>query len=776
MRCRAAPLVVFAATLVLSLAGGAAAAPLPRGLPRHAPAAATGRQPTLPEPAQSAWPFSDAFSHTSGSGRLAGGAELWSDFIFDDHGAAIPAAVPLEPLEASSILALWQGDYGYTNRTARNNGADIFRAGVAIDRSSTYWRVDWSTLADPKVPIAEWAVDTDDNAATGGSVWPAGAGVRSAGIDRALLVSTRGAWLIDPRTGKRVDVRARGGALMVDRSSQSFIVRIPRSLLPVNGAWRLRLVSGLANPAGHAFGPATLVGGGPVPPGYPNVYNVAFRAAAQEPPIYADGLTDALEVAMGKLIAATPVLGSTYGLDGQERAVTGNFWSEDDQADTLNSGDVSKFSLVIHWSDLEHRLRTREPLPRGYSVRWYVSRFKLGGGLASGEALQSSPSGSSYNEIPQLLSRVQPYAVYVPHDYSPRHPTALTWTLHSLETDYGQYAGLDPRLIEQLCEERSSICGSPEGLGPSGDWAGMAESDLWQVWRAVADTYNIDPARTVLSGYSMGGEASNTLAAEHPDLFAGGLVLDGSTFAPIPISNLRWIPYVIDNTIADELDPTTDALKEADQFDSLGQRYTLLLHTGGDHITFAIEDRFDDAVKALGEPRRASDPGQFSYAWNPSYDSAKDGIGATGDYWLDDLTARDAKATARITADDQAVPHPVITDVRHGLTPVSSPTPGFSQSLSWRLGATPAAKPMASLSLDSVAGVAINTKLARLRGGTITVKSDGATMLTLEYLPTGTTITEGGRTLERARRRGDVRVRLSEGAHVLRILPAPVAH
>lgn len=760
-------LLMGACSLAVFAVRSAHADALPHGLPAHAPLAATSRQPTLPEPSSLAWPFPNTFPHTSGAGRLAGGASLWSDFVFDDHGAALPAAVPLEPLEGSSILTFWQGDYAYRSATAKNDGADIFRAGIGATRASTYWRVDWNTLAEPTVPIAEWTFDTDDNAATGSSAWPAGAGVSSPGIEKALLVSSRGAWLIDPATGARINVRSRGGSLTVDRRAQSFIVRIPRSLLQVSGAWRIRLASGLANPKGNAFASPTLVGGGPVPPGYPSVYNVTFRRVSQEPPIYTDGLTDTLEVAMGKLIAATPVLGSTYGLDGQERAVTGNFWSEDDQADALNSGNVSKFSEVIHWSDLERRVKTAVAMPRGYSVRWYVSRFHLGGGLGSGEAFRSG-SSSSYNEIPQILSRVQPYSVYVPHDYTPRHGAALTFTLHSLETDYGQYAGLDPRLIQQLCEQRSSICVSPEGLGPSGDWAGKAQADLWQVWRAVADAYNIDPNRTVLSGYSMGGEASNTLGSEHPDLYAGAMVLDGSTFSPpIPIANLRWVPYVIDNTIADELDPSTDAISEANQFDALGQRYTLLLHSGGDHITFATEDRFDDAVAALGEPVRELAPGKFSYTWSPATDSSAEGIGATGDYWLDHLMARSTKRTPTIIADDHALPFPRISSVRHPEAPVITPTPGFSRSLTWQVGATPPATRAMTLALTNVAALAINTRLAKLPAGRITIKSDGPVTVTFEHLPPGTLILTGGRRLARTSRSGTASVRLGPGAHVL---------
>lgn len=64
----------------------AAADQLPAGLPPDAPAAATAAQPTLSEPTTATWPFPDTFSHTSGAGRLAGGASLWSSFVYDDHG------------------------------------------------------------------------------------------------------------------------------------------------------------------------------------------------------------------------------------------------------------------------------------------------------------------------------------------------------------------------------------------------------------------------------------------------------------------------------------------------------------------------------------------------------------------------------------------------------------------------------------------------------------------------------------------------------------------
>src|ERR1700689_4204707 len=131
----------------------------------------------------------------------------------------------------------------------------------------------------------------------------------------------------------------------------------------------------------------------------------------------------------------------------------------------------------------------------------------------------------------------------------------------------------------------------------------------------------------------MGGWAAYKLALEHPDDFAGALALDGPVVCGVGIypgvsapaaqgpacsddgqsqpliANARWIPYVIDQTYADELVPTTGVLAQAQAFDRLGERYNLFIHTGVDHLVFATEDRFSDVVNALGLPTRITNPG-----------------------------------------------------------------------------------------------------------------------------------------------------------------------
>jgi pimeloyl-ACP methyl ester carboxylesterase len=422
---------------------------------------------------------------------------------------------------------------------------------------------------------------------------------------------------------------------------------------------------------------------------------------------------------------------------------------EDAQADALAARNVTAFSLPVDWAALGARQTTAEPQPTGYSVRWYATRFSLGGGYATLQS-EGRPTDQNgvYNNIPTLRDAVQPYAVYVPTDYTPSRPASLTLILHALQANYNEYGGLDPRLIQQLCEQRYSICVMPEGLGPGLDWQGKGQTDLWQVWRAVAGSYSIDPNKTVVAGYSMGGSGTNIMATERPDDFAGALILDGPE-AFWPFANARWVPFVLDESVADELAPQYVAIEEADKFKALGQRYQLLLHVGGEHSTWATEDRFEDAVAALGSPVRATNPPSFSYTWTPASTDAADGLGATSDYWLGSLLARSPAHDASLSVNDHALPQPAIKPVLSGPAYLPYATPGIGYGLSWSYGPAPGTAQTMSLSLTNVARVSVNLTRAGLRGGTLTVTSDGPARLELHGLLRSTRIVLAGRSVVR---------------------------
>jgi predicted esterase len=733
----------------------AAAAHRPEGLPAGAAVAALRSEPSLPVP--TGWGFPTAFSRTSGTGRLIGGALEWTDWIDDAYGASSPEGAPINSITLNGPLSPANGDYVYAAGSAGNDGADIFRAAVGLTRTATIWRIDWNTLADPSIPIAEWTFDTDDNASTGASEWPAGANVGSPGIERALVVSAKGAELINAVTDRTIATIH----TTVDRSSQSFLVRIPRKLMPVSRRWRIRLAAGLDDAAGNGFAVPTLTGGAAAPSSAPRIYNITFRTAAQEPPIFTDGQTDAQVARLRAYLADTPLLGA-YGGDGATALVTGNFWGEDDQANTLATGDVSKFSQVINWAALAARKRTAPPLVKGYSERWYRTDLHLGQGMDDTE-----------DANPTYLERVQPYAVYIPSNYTGRRALPLTWLLHSLDGNYNQYGGIDPRQVQEECQDRDSICVSPEGFGPDGGWAGDAEHDFWQVWRQMALGYKIAPDRSVISGYSMGGIGTFIIGATYPSDFSEGMALDGLTDSGCSnvdrAANDHWVPYVISNAEIDELSPYTDAVEEEQDFQGAGNRFDLFTTSLPEHNATAASDGFSTQIAALGgTPEAMVSPGTINYTWCPAVVDSALGLGPTSVYWLSGFSERSASASdAQVVVIDGAIPTPseTLSTNTTSVVPPDAP-PMLKTTGAWNAGTTPAPNATLSMKLTNVAALSFDTVAARLPHGSATIDSDGVTALTLTRLKPGTAVTAPGGGAETGSA-GTVTVNLPDGTSIV---------
>ncbi len=752
------------------------------GLPTGVPAAATAPEPALPEPSPAAWPFPNDFSRTSGTGRLDGGASLWTDFLYDDHGP-MGSAVGVAAASQVSSLAPVHGGFTYPAGPADGNGADIFRAAVGYTPAATYWRVDWNTLASAAVPIAEWTFSTGGAEPAPASRWPANAGVSSPGIQYALVVSASSASLLYAATGKPVP----GSHLRteVDMRARSFIVRIPTSLLPVSGTWKVRLAAGLADPTGTRFATVPPADGGTG--NGVNVYNVTFRSYRQEKELVCPEPALASTPA-GRLLAslATGGTGPTGHLPVTE---CGNFWMENDQANTLATGDVSRYALPVDWSRLRSRATTPQPEPTGYTNRWYVTPLHLGQGVVDAQ------SPNTYTG-PTYLGRVQPYAVYVPTGYDPSRPTPLTWVLHSLGANLNQYGGVAPSQLQEECQNRASICATTEGFSDGGWYFADAEVDFWDVWHQLALAYDLDPDSTVMSGYSMGGYASYKLTLEYPDLFAQSMPLEGPVIcgdrvygplqstagggqcssdgdtAPL-IANARWVPYVMTYGAADELVPFTGGLQQISAFDRLGYRYYAVLYPAEDHMVFALQNDFSPATSQLGHLRRALDPGSFSFNWYPDLVSPALGIGPTGDYWVSGLAARHTSPgqLASVVASSLAHPDPSETVQRH-VGAADGPTPAVTRSLTWVPGPTPAPRPAVRLQFRNVAAASVDTLSTGLRCGTVTAGTDGRTGLTLLRLRPGSPVTLNGVWRETVPATGAVTVGLGPGTTTIGVCTA----
>ena len=680
------------------------------GMPEGVPPAARRPEPRLPVP--SGWPFGEDFPRTCGAGRVAGGALFWTDFLYDDHGAT---GIPIGDLK---IQAPPHGTYVYPDGPAARNGADIFRVAVGLTETHTWWRIDWNTLLDASVPIALFTFDTEPGR-VGSQQWPGGAGVRSAGIDMALLVSGSSAALIDLTTHATTPVEH-----SVDMESRSFVAQVPRSLLEPAGSWTVRLAAGLANAAGDGFADVPAERG--ALPGQPNVYNVAFRTHEQEPPHL-------------------------------------NFWSDSAQAAALTSGDVSKFAVTVPWDRLAAGETAPEPVITGPSTRWYVSSVELGQGVAADDVLSTKP---------QFLGRVQPYSVCLPSTYVPGRALPLTLLLHSLALGQSQFAAIDPRLLHEVCERRDSVVVTPLARGPSTWYFDTGELDVWEVWARVAEQLGTDPNRTVISGYSMGGYAAYKLGLAYPQVFSQAVVLAGPPTCGVRLLpdvdipadfdlnspcaregdtwkllvNARWLPYVIAHGLVDELVPFASAAEQVLELDRLGYRHRFTVYPLEDHIAWVLQDKFEDPIAHMGTGLRQADPGHITFAWYPQLVRADLGIGPHQVWWLSELTADPAVtarrgAIAEVDARSYARPDPTHT-VRHhrGFILNFDPTPGVYSELDWRVGPPVAPLPYLTLRLTGVAGLTVDVEragLAALPTSTITVATDTAAQITLGGLPAG---------------------------------------
>jgi hypothetical protein len=756
------------------------------GLPTGVPPAATASPASLPEPPTTAWPFPSDFSHTEGTGRLAGGATLWTDFVYDDHGP-FGSPIGINQSGNASDLAPVHGGFAYPSGPADQNGADIFTAAVGYTGQATYWRVDWNTLVDPRIPVAEWTMtgDTAPGAPATATSWPANAGVTtSSGIQYALIVTAKHAELVEAANP------ATPVATMpttVDMSSRSFIVKIPKSVLPVNGVWKVQLAAGVADPTDTEF--ATVPPSDGATGNGVNVYNVTFRGYRQEAelvcptgPLPDPGLASAVGTGLD-------VGGVTY--DHLPVTECGNFWMENDQANTLAGGDVSKYSLSVDWRRLAAKVTTPEPLPTGYSNRWYVTPLSLGQGVVD-------PSSSTLTP-PTYVGRVQPYAVYVPTTYNPRAPTKLTWILHSLGANLNQYGGVATSQIQEECENRDSICATTEGFGEGMWYYAEAEVDFFDVWHQLALVYDLDPDATVVSGYSMGGWASYKLPEEYPGLFAQAMPLEGPVICGLRvygsvqsfagagqctsdgdstplIVNLKWIPYVMTYGAIDELVPFAGGQEQIAQFRSLGYRFYAVDYPAEDHLVFAVQNDFTPADSQLGSLDRVQNPASFTFTWYPDLVGTIDHVGQAGeigptsDYWISGLAGRDASpgALATVQANSAAIPAPAETPSESfGVSPYPEPTPAATDAETWAAGATAAPAQSLTLNLSNVSSAAVDTGRAGLRCGTITVTTDGPTALTLLRLRPGATVKPVGGGATTAGSTGSATVNLIAGTTVL---------
>lgn len=146
------------------------------------------------------------------------------------------------------------------------------------------------------------------------------------------------------------------------------------------------------------------------------------------------------------------------------------------------------------------------------------------------------------------------YSVAVPNTYNGDRRAPLVLALHyggNVTPYYGTGALIE--IFGPGLKKLNAIIVAPDCSGT--DWTDpRAEEDALAILDRVRAEYNIDPERTLITGYSMGGIGTWYLAPRHPDLFKVALVVSG--YPPEGVLDGDWTtPLYVIHSRADEILP-----------------------------------------------------------------------------------------------------------------------------------------------------------------------------------------------------------------------------
>lgn len=338
------------------------------------------------------------------------------------------------------------------------------------------------------------------------------------------------------------------------------------------------------------------------------------------------------------------------GFRFDEAFLGANTGSDTDQAAALADNEPTRFEHPIDFDLLESQgVDDRSPTD-GTMVRFYPSRLDLGEGRGTG--------------FPGRIGQLVPYSIYVPTIYD-GSPVPFTLNLHSLGQFHWQYNGSTG--IQQLGEQRGSIVATPDGRGEDGWYQNEGEADTFEVWSDVARHFALDPDKTGITGYSMGGYGTYRLGGLYPDLFGkamtivgppgDGIWIPGTSSVPLEtlsnawLENTRNLPYMNLAGAEDELVPVPGPTQQnvgpagpdgLQSFDSLGYRFKFQLFPAAEHFTIALLS-YDvpQAVDFFGDAAVDRDPFHVTFAYAPGTDDTDLGLIHDKAYWVSSIELAD---------------------------------------------------------------------------------------------------------------------------------------
>lgn len=148
--------------------------------------------------------------------------------------------------------------------------------------------------------------------------------------------------------------------------------------------------------------------------------------------------------------------------------------------------------------------------------------------------------------LSKVDNTLQPFRVYVPSSYDGTKAYPLVIALHGMGGDENSYFDAYGKgAFASEAEKHGYLVACPKGRKPASMYLGDAERDVMDVLAEMMRAYRVDPDRVYITGHSMGGFGTWSVAMNHPEVFAAIAPISGGVMNPANISKIAHVPELI---------------------------------------------------------------------------------------------------------------------------------------------------------------------------------------------------------------------------------------
>ena len=277
-----------------------------------------------------------------------------------------------------------------------------------------------------------------------------------------------------------------------------------------------------------------------------------------------------------------------------ERGLASDFMSAKARAAKIQDALKAKHqdALLAAMPSAEYRISLFE-LARGGEINFdrldFRETLKEVNTMLDALAAGNDPFASRRGEFKKAyLSKVdntlQPYQVYVPTDYDKSKSFPLIIALHGMGGDENSYfQAYAQGAFKTEAEKHGYIVACPKGRKPASMYLGDADKDVMDVLAEMRRDYNVDPDRIYLTGHSMGGYGTWSVAMSHPEVFAALAPISGGSSSPAGMSKIAHIPQLVVHGDTDPTVPVERSRLMVEAGKKLGAEIKYIEVPGGDH-------------------------------------------------------------------------------------------------------------------------------------------------------------------------------------------------